>query len=169
MAIFVTRDPRSLVPSGSIEERLAGGGGRAIIPGTGAWEKAEASRKAVAAQAAARVQAEAQAKAELERRRLESLERARQTRALSLQKTKEISAIERRRGMSVDEVRRVEAERRVIQKVPIKRDPFKAKAKRFGVSLVTPSIAPKDIRKLPEKERGLAGAKSIFLEGLEGL
>ena len=51
----------------------------------------------------------------------------------------------------------------------IERDTFKAKAKRFGVSLFTPSISTKAIKDLPKKERGLESAKGIFLGGFEGL
>ena len=43
------------------------------------------------------------------------------------------------------------------------------KAKRFGISLFTPSIAPSEVKKLPKEERGLESAKFIFLGGLEGL
>ncbi len=89
MGIFVTRDQRSLVPSGSIEKLLAGGGGRAIIPGTGAWEKKEAARVA--------------AKAEADRKRIQELEdirtRTREAgeRALSQKQAIELDRLKRAR------------------------------------------------------------------------
>ncbi|KKL71585.1 hypothetical protein LCGC14_2093450 [marine sediment metagenome] len=85
-----------------------------------------------------------------------------------LKRAGQIRAVEEARVRQKEERRVVGIKERIVEP-KVRRDTLKKKVKRFGVSLVTPAVAPSEIKELPKEERGLEAAKGIFLGGFEGL